>query len=393
MKNGVVRPILLVLAVGAAGLAAAVVLAAEREAAAERQRGQLTRVRAAAAIAVVAELHAGQRGYVAVGQTHEFWTARVTELIGRADSQVRQFRESVRSDTAAAAVDSVAVSLENFRKLDARAQEYASLNQPFLASDLIFSDGLEMTDSASRGIQEALGEEGRAHEAHLQQLRRRQAMAAGAAGGVLLLAVLLFFPIPVRPDESRAQRQADEIAPAADARDVQTTPSEPPPASGVPEAAPDLSGTARLCIELGRVVNTSELPPLLARAAELLDASGLVVWIGDGTGAELRPALSHGYTEKIVAQMRRIPRDAPNATALTFRSAEAQVVPRSGVGNGAFVAPLLTPAGCVGAFAAELRHGNEQRESTRALATILAAQIATLVTQPPPIHQAVWDRR
>ena len=388
MKNGVVRSILLVLAVGAAGLAAFVVLAAEREAAAERQRGQLTRDRAAAALAVVAELHAGQRGYVAAGQAHEYWTARVTELIERADSQVRQFRESVRSDTAAAAVESVAVSLENFRKLDARAQEYTSLNQLFLASDLIFSDGLEMTDSASRGIQEALGEEGRAHEARQQQLQRRQAMAAGTGGGVLLLAVLLFFPIPVRPDESRAQRQADESAPAADARDVQTA-----PAAGVQDAAPDLSGTARLCIELGRVVNTSELPPLLARAAELLDASGLVVWIGDGTGAELRPALSHGYTEKIVAQMRRIPRDAPNATALTFRSAEAQVVPRSDVGNGAFVAPLLTSAGCVGAFAAELRHGNEQRESTRALATILAAQIATLITQPPPVHQAVWDRR
>ena len=51
--------------------------------------------------------------------------------------------------------------------------------------------------------------------------------------------------------------------------------------------------------------------------------------------------------------------------------------------NGAVVVPLMTPAGCVGVLAAELRHGGERREATRALATIVAAQLATLVSAAP----------
>jgi hypothetical protein len=40
---------------------------------------------------------------------------------------------------------------------------------------------------------------------------------------------------------------------------------------------------------------------------------------------------------------------------------------------------MLTPGGCVGVLALELRHGGEQRDSVRALATIFAAQLAPLV--------------
>jgi GAF domain-containing protein len=109
----------------------------------------------------------------------------------------------------------------------------------------------------------------------------------------------------------------------------------------------------------------------------------LVVWVSDRAGAELRPVLSYGYPEKIVAQMRSIPRDAQNAAALAFRSGQARVVAGTDMANGAVVVPLITPAGCVGVLAAELRHGSEQRESTRALATILAAQLATLVGTAP----------
>jgi hypothetical protein len=122
---------------------------------------------------------------------------------------------------------------------------------------------------------------------------------------------------------------------------------------------------------------------LLAHAAKLLDAAGLVVWVSDRTGDELKPVFTHGYSDKVVAQMSNIPRDAHNATALAFRSAQPRAVTATGQAHGAFVVPLITPAGCVGVFAAELRHGSEQRESTRALTTILGAQLATLVAATP----------
>ena len=51
--------------------------------------------------------------------------------------------------------------------------------------------------------------------------------------------------------------------------------------------------------------------------------------------------------------------------------------------SGAVVVPLMTPGGCGGVLAVELRHGREQSESVRALAMIFAAQLATLVGFAP----------
>jgi GAF domain-containing protein len=51
--------------------------------------------------------------------------------------------------------------------------------------------------------------------------------------------------------------------------------------------------------------------------------------------------------------------------------------------NGAIVAPLVTPGGCVGVMAAEVRHEREQQEPVRAVAAIIAAQLATLIGVTP----------
>ena len=51
--------------------------------------------------------------------------------------------------------------------------------------------------------------------------------------------------------------------------------------------------------------------------------------------------------------------------------------------SGAVVVPLMAPGGCVGVLALELRHGGEQSESVRAMATIMAAQLANLVGSTP----------
>ena len=50
--------------------------------------------------------------------------------------------------------------------------------------------------------------------------------------------------------------------------------------------------------------------------------------------------------------------------------------------TGAIVAPLLTPHGCIGVLAIELRHGGERSEAPRAIAEIVAAQLATLIGLP-----------
>jgi hypothetical protein len=46
--------------------------------------------------------------------------------------------------------------------------------------------------------------------------------------------------------------------------------------------------------------------------------------------------------------------------------------------NGAIAAPLVNPSGCVGVLSAEVRNDGEQKPGRLALASIVAAQLATI---------------
>jgi hypothetical protein len=133
-----------------------------------------------------------------------------------------------------------------------------------------------------------------------------------------------------------------------------------------------------------------DLTMLLERAAEVMDASGLVVWLGGTTGGDLQPVLTHGYSEQMRARMPNVPRSGDNAAAAAYRTGQLQIVmSRPGVSSGAIVAPILAPDGCVGALSAEIRHGGEASESVQALAAIFASQLApVLATAPAPSHTA-----
>jgi hypothetical protein len=169
-----------------------------------------------------------------------------------------------------------------------------------------------------------------------------------------------------------------------------------PVAADVPLAAPpiaaqnapprpelDLSAAAQLCTSLGRVLDARDVGPLLEDAARILDAVGLVVWSWEPRARTLAPSLAHGYSAPVLAQLPRVRRDSDNAIASAFRSAEPRIVTGTGRATGAVVVPLMAPRGCVGVLALELQHGGEARESVRALAAILAAQLVGLVASPP----------
>jgi transcriptional regulator with XRE-family HTH domain len=155
------------------------------------------------------------------------------------------------------------------------------------------------------------------------------------------------------------------------------------PVKATVQREPSLSAAAHLCTKLARVDDTRDMAPLLDAAAGILGAVGLIVWVWDPHGRELKPALAHGYGDDVLAQLPRVRRDADNATATAFRSAHTCLVNSSDGANGAVVVPLMTAGGCVGAFAVELPKGGEKRESVRALATIFAAQLATLFAYAP----------
>ena len=150
----------------------------------------------------------------------------------------------------------------------------------------------------------------------------------------------------------------------------------------------DFATVASLCSDLARVVDTLALPAILKRTAAVLDAPGIVLWIADPDGRELSPIITHGYPPQVVSRLGTILRDAENATAAAFRTSLLQTVAADAVSNGAIAAPLVTPAGCVGVMAAEVRHKGEKDPAKLAAASIVAAQLATLVGPPSARAQA-----
>jgi hypothetical protein len=144
-----------------------------------------------------------------------------------------------------------------------------------------------------------------------------------------------------------------------------------------PESPAELRIAAQLCTELGRLGDPEKLHELMARAADVLNASGLVLWVGTPTGTELRPVLAHGYGPELVARLPALPRSADNAAAAAYRTGALQVVPsRPGSSKGAIVAPVLSADGCVGVLSAEIRDGAEASDVVQALSAILAAQLS-----------------
>jgi hypothetical protein len=168
-----------------------------------------------------------------------------------------------------------------------------------------------------------------------------------------------------------------EVAAATTASDSTSDVASPPQRDR--RKAPELRAAADLCTDFARLVDAQEMPALLERASHLLDSTGFIVWLADDQGHQLRPSLAHGYSPQALAKMPNIPRHADNATAAAFRPAEMQIVRTNGMSPGAIVTPILGPTGCVGVMAAEVRHGREASESSRALARIVAAQLATLI--------------
>jgi hypothetical protein len=141
----------------------------------------------------------------------------------------------------------------------------------------------------------------------------------------------------------------------------------------------DLAAIAHLCTRLGCAQEAEEVTAVLEEAAVILDLVGLILWIPDAVGVALTPVFAHGYGDEVLAYTARVASDADNASAESFRTGRMCIVSGNDVRTGAIVAPLLTPLGCAGVLAVEVKSGAERREDVRSALTILAAQMSTLM--------------
>jgi len=331
------------------------------------------------------EIKSAQPGYVAAGQGEDYWVSRVDALIAGAREGLTALKPLARGPQSQTEIDAALADVEDFEQMDRRAREYVRGGQRLLASDLIFSDGIEKMDGAVSAIDRAALAESTAAQDGIGIRRREQVLTAAGAAALAVLIVFLLVPLP---SPSMAPAQA-AVKPTASVTTAQPAPARsvvPAVVPSPPKPSPpgvDLAGIAALCSDLTRLTDTRALPGALERAASLLNASGLVLWIADPDGNELAPVIAHGYPQNLVSRMGTIPRDAENATAAAFRTGLVQIVKADQISHGAIAAPLLSPAGPLGVMAAELLQDGERREATRAAVTIVAAQLSTLMGPPP----------
>ena len=376
MNSRLIR-ILIVLIGIAIGLSAGYLFSnVDKDINSQRTAENALRDQAAALAATIADVRAGQMAYVARGQGEAFWMSHVESLTPILQKDAAEFGALLTSAEARSTFEGATGALENFRRLDGKIRQSVQSGSALFAADMIFSDGLESTATASTQLAAALTQELQHRGDGMSSAHNRQlAIAGGAAGAILLLMVGL-----VLLGETSAKSAEPETVAAVPV--VEPIRFEAPLPKARAAVTPKLLTTAQLCRELSRVNDSGSLPHLLERAARVLDASGIIVWVAEPSRQRLVPALSHGYDDRTVMRMGSIHRDANNAAAAAYRLSEVRTVAGDASNNGAFIIPLITSDGCVGVLSAEMKAGCEKDESSQALATIFASQLATLVATP-----------
>ncbi len=361
----------------------------------------------------LSDLRASQLAYVASGQSVSFWVPKVASTLGTVTSTIDTLHQSAHA-AALTPLEQAAGTMTEFVNVDKRARDYLKSDQSLMASDVIFTEGNEATATAARQIETArLAEHQVEGAAELAARKQEALLAAGAgvlAGGLLLLLIPVPRPVPSVVEQLTslsltppliARPVASPPSSAAAAPVVGTATAAVAPTAAAPAHAPApaaagvvLKAAASLATDFGRLRDVDELSRLLGRASDMMDASGVIVWMGDVSGADLRPVLAHGYTSATLARIKPVPRTGDNAAAAAYRSGALQIVQsRPGGTNGAVVAPILAADGCIGALSAETRGGGESSDRGSRLcchgvfASHLAGVLATSAAQASHVDQ------
>ena len=330
----------------------------------------------------VAAFGTAQQASVVAGPTQGDALAQGSALLKQIDEDLAALRSRSRSTASVAAFGTFADTLEAAVKTDVRAREHLRIGEELMAADLVLSEGRQSIAALGAIVGDLRSAEQAAVDEDRRALRTR---AATVIGAVTLLWVIGLFALaqPSRGSDVATRGSEDPRLQQPDRSRGSLDPRTPAIHSV------DMAEAAAVCTALSRVAKAGEIPPLLARAADVLYASGIIVWMG--AGEELFAATSHGYHPRVLTRLGPIRRNAENATAAAWRACAVRVVQGDANHNGAIVAPLFGPStslgpwadGCIGVLTVELREGREHDPTAQAVTTMIAAQLATVVAAWP----------
>jgi hypothetical protein len=327
------------------------------------------------AVIAIADYRAAEAGYLATGQESAYWMARVDSLASSMSDVITRESAATPSAPARASFDAAAGALDDLGKLDGRARGLVKNDQRFVASDVIFMDCLQAANHLAQTLAAARESD---HGAREERLTRLSEVRLAAIGGSMAFGLVGAWILLARARGASAT-EAVPVAEPSSARSLSLGSIQPDPVPATAVSDVNLTEAADLCVDLARVLDSRDVPALFERAARILGAKGLVLWVVDTSGALLRPSLTHGYSEKVLARMNGLQMDGDNATALAFRSMQAQIVGASSpAGAGALAVPLVTATGCVGVLSAEVKRARPGSD-TLSVAQMIAAQFSALV--------------
>ena len=363
VSNRWFRFVIALVAIAAAGAAGYRIFQHEQQLARVDASTRAGAYAAESAISTISEIKAALHAYVAEGQEHDFWTARASMLI---DKLRGSFADIDHAATANGVADTEELDLsDRLAAAEKRARAHLSAGRLLLAGEIIFTEARDLLDAMRIGIAGRRDAFVQAADRQRAEMRREQALLALGAAAVLAMAVLVLVPVgriavpergtvSVAPPEPvvRDHRTAPVAAGATDAPKLdrhpkvrvgsippssdpsvspvapsaapapqhRTAPAVPPaPVASVPPNSVPLAEAAAVCTDLGRVSQSNEISALLGRAAEVLTASGVIVWVASENRDELFPAAGSGYDERLFERIGSIRRDASNITAAAFR--------------------------------------------------------------------------
>jgi hypothetical protein len=387
MRSRAVRLTLSAIAVSVLAAAAFFIFNTEQQIEQRRAAALRFEERLRAVERALADIRAAQHAYVAPGQSADAWIPTVASLSSEAGKGVDDLHSAAATADARASLMEASATIVEIGQVNRRVVDYLKTEQDVMAADVVYSEAGQKVSLAANHVDAARALEQQGADVAERESRRRQLYALGAAGALSMVTLLILGAAPAGAPRVVAKDAKPEAAAPVDDELTFRVRTEAPRHS-----APVMKAASEICTELGRVTDRADLVKLLGHAADLMDASGVVIWMGNLSGGDLRPAVAHGYAPQTMAKMPAVPKNANNAAAAAYRTSALQIVlARPGAASGALVAPLLTPDGCIGALSAEIKGRGETSDATQALVVLFAAQLAS-VLGPVSIAEAPADK-
>ena len=396
MRSRAVRLTLGAIAGGVLAAAGFFVFQTEQQIESRRAAARRFEERVRAVDRALSDLRMGQHGYVAAGQSAEAWMPKVAGMSGEAARGVDDLRTAAATADARSSLMEAAATIVELGRVDRRVVDYLKSGQDVMAADVVYSEAGQTIALAANQVDAARALEQQGVDVAERESRRRQLYALGSAGAVSVVTLLLLGAAPANQPRVDLRGKLDlkgkkvDIPVLSEDDELSFKVRTDAPR----HSAPIMKAASEICTELGRVNDRRDLEHLLGRAAELMDASGVIIWVGSSPGGDLQPVLVHGYPPQAIAKMPAVPRNASNAAAAAYRTGALQIVlARPGMSCGALVAPLLTPDGSIGALSAEIKGRGETSDTTQALVVLFAAQLASILAPAVAVETPVEARQ